>query len=78
MLNNLALSYHNSGQIQKAIEAYEEVLEIMTGDKATPVLNLANCKCDTLLSVLKISPIDVQICFLSNFIIATAMTCLVG
>ena len=78
MLNNLALSYRASGQIQKAIEAYEEVLEIKTGNKATPVLSLSTRKCDTLLSVLKISPFDVQVCFLSNFIIATAMTCLVG
>ena len=61
MLNNLASSYRKSGQIQEAIEAYEEVLEIETGDKATPVLSLSTCKCDTLLSVLKISPFDVQI-----------------
>ena len=67
-----------SGQIQKAIETYEKMLEIETGDKATPVLSLSICKCGTLLSVLKISPFDVQICFFSNFIIATAMTCLVG
>ena len=47
VLNNLALSYRKSGQIQKALEAYEEVVEMKTRNKATPVLSLSTCKCDT-------------------------------
>jgi tetratricopeptide (TPR) repeat protein len=41
VLNNLALNYSKSGQIQKALKAYEEVLEILEGDQATPPLSLS-------------------------------------
>ena len=53
MLNNLALNYRLSGQIQKAIKAYDEVVEMMEGDKETPSLSLSVCKSYTLMSVLK-------------------------
>ena len=53
MLNNLALNYGESGQIEKAIKAYEEVVEMMEGDKETPPLSLSTCKSYTLMSVLK-------------------------
>jgi hypothetical protein len=43
VLNNLAVTYISSGQTQKAIETYEEVMEIMTGDPQIPAINLATC-----------------------------------
>jgi hypothetical protein len=43
MLNNLAATYILSGQIQKAIETYEEVIEIQTGNPQTPAITLATC-----------------------------------
>jgi hypothetical protein len=42
----------NSGQIEKALRAYEEVLEMQEDDPATPPLSLSTSKCGTLLSVL--------------------------
>ena len=53
MLNNLASNYVESGQIEKAIKAYEEVVEMMEGDKEIPSLSLSFCKSYTLMSVLK-------------------------
>ena len=53
VLNNLALNYRLSGQIQKAIKAHEEVVEMMEGDQETPPLLLSACKSYTLMSVLK-------------------------
>ena len=53
VLNNLALNYLLSGQIEKAIKAYEEVVEMDEGDQETSSLNLSTCKSYTLMSVLK-------------------------
>ena len=53
VLNNLALNYKLSGQIEKAIKAYEEVVEMMEGDPEIPFLGLSTCKSYTLMSVLK-------------------------
>ena len=41
VLNNLALNYSHSGRVGKAIEAYEQVVEMMTGDPRTPLLSLS-------------------------------------
>ena len=49
-LGNLALSYCYSGQLQKAIETYEQVVGMMTGDRETPILSLSTCMYNTLLS----------------------------
>ena len=49
-LHNLALSYNESGQTQKAIETYKEVLEMKKGDLETPSLSLSQCRYNTLLS----------------------------
>jgi tetratricopeptide (TPR) repeat protein len=50
--NNLALIYQNSGQIQKAMKTYKEVLEVMRGDSEVPAISLATgmCKDDIVLS----------------------------
>ena len=56
VLNNLAVNYDKSGQLEKAIKAYENVVEMHTGDPETPPLSLSVCKYDTLLSVLKYQP----------------------
>ena len=53
MLHNLALNYNLSGQIEKAIKAYEEVLEIKERYPDTPSLSFSFCKSYNLLSVLK-------------------------
>ena len=53
MLNNLALNYQQSGQIEKAIKAYEEVVEIKEGNTDTLPLSLSFCKSYTLMSFLK-------------------------
>ena len=53
VLHNLAVNYRQSGQIEKAIKAYEEVMEIKEGDQETPTLSLSVCKSSTLMSVLK-------------------------
>ena len=49
-LNNLAVSYHSSGQTQKAIETCKEVLEVLRKDPETPSLSLSACRYNTLLS----------------------------
>ena len=49
-LSNLALSYGSSGQTQKAIETYQEVLEMERLDAETPSLSLSQCRYNTLLS----------------------------
>ena len=41
VLNNLALNYSHSGRVGKAIEAYEQVLQIQNEDPGTPLLNLS-------------------------------------
>jgi tetratricopeptide (TPR) repeat protein len=51
VLNNLALNYLYSGQIEKGLKAYEEVLEMKESDPATPPLSLSTSKCDNLMSV---------------------------
>ena len=53
VLNNLALNYNLSGQIEKAIKAHEEVVEMKESDQETPSLSLSVCKSYTLMSVLK-------------------------
>ena len=47
VLNNLALNYSSSGRVGKAIEAYEQVVEMDSGDPRTPLLSLATCEYET-------------------------------
>ena len=58
MLHNLAGNYNLSGQIEKAIKAYEVVVEMEEGDKETPPLSLSACKSSILLSVRKYQSIS--------------------
>ena len=51
VLNNLALSYSKSGQIEKAIEMHEEVVKMKTGFAEIHPLTLSVCAYDTLLFV---------------------------
>ena len=47
VLNNLAVNYSHSGRVGKAIEAYEQVVEIQNEDPGTPLLCLSTCEYET-------------------------------
>ena len=47
VLNNLALNYSHSGRVGKAIETYEQVVEMKTRDPGTPLLGLSTCEYET-------------------------------
>jgi tetratricopeptide (TPR) repeat protein len=44
VLNNLALSYNESGQTERAIKTFEEVMEIKTDNSDTTCISLSACK----------------------------------
>ena len=47
VLNNLAVNYSHSGRVGKAIEAYEQVVQIQNEDLGTPLLGLSTCEYET-------------------------------
>ena len=47
VLSDLASNYSSSGRVGKAIEAYEQVLQIENEDPGTPLLSLSTCEYET-------------------------------